>query len=95
VDGGQLTEQPHDLFVRHACDFCAEAEALLQAEGITYRRVVVRDAARPGEVDLVYPDGRVERRRVSRFLQTPMLVDREAGATLVGLEAIERHLEVL
>jgi len=86
---------PHDLFVRHACEFCAEAEALLQAERIAYRRVVVRDADRLGEVDLVYPDGRVERRRVSRFLQTPTLVDREAGATLVGLEAIERHLDAL
>lgn len=90
-----VTEQPHDLFVRHACDFCAEAEALLQGEGIAYRRIVVRDTDQPGQVDLRYPDGRVERARVPRFLQTPTLVDREAGATLVGLEAIERHLDAL
>ncbi len=83
------------LYVRRACEFCAEAEALLQAEEVAYERVVVEDTDRPRVVALRYPDGRVEMQHRTTFLQTPTLHDAEAAVLRVGLEAIESYLDFL
>ena len=90
-----MSAPPHVLYVRRACEHCAEAEALLQGEGIAYVRVRVEPSADPGFVRLIHPDGRIERMRHTGHFPTPALVDVEANVTLIGKDQIEAHLDDL
>lgn len=85
----------HELYVRRTCQFCAEAEALLDAEGVDYERIIVEDTETPGVIALLREDGRRERIKSPTYFATPTFVDVEAGARLVGLRAIELHVEFL
>lgn len=87
--------RPHRLYVRRACQHCAEAEALLQSEAIAYERVLVEASETPGVVRLVFPGGRVERMHHAGHFPTPALVDYEANVTLIGVQRIEEMLDAL
>jgi hypothetical protein len=86
------------LFVSHACEICAEAEARVQASGLRYERRLVTPSPDPGFVMVSSgasagagaPDTPCPK---SAMPAVPALWDIERNELHVGLEAIDAVLQ--